>query len=188
MSDMRDGPHRNLPLSRSWKRVAERLDNGNYSVVEVGVAWSQALREDWQSDSVPEFWGRLLAILRPSQPDMFPPATQLDTLRRQADGHGIRTELLEHAYGLREAPLHEEVCVRMVRQVLFDISDRRRNQIVAHYRCEAPSCAPSIERSLEGQWPEYERIVIELAEELATGSGKRVAPLRRDSLDDGVPA
>ena len=184
---MRDGPHCSLPLSRGWKRVAKRLDNDNYSFVEVCDAWCQALREDWQSDGVPDFWRRLLAIAQRSQPDILPLPTQLDTLRHQADGHSIRTKLLERAYDLREAPWHYEVCVGIVREVLFEVSDRRRNQIVAHYRCEASPHAGRIEGRLAERWVEHEQNVNELAKELATGKGKRAAPSRKNGLDDGVP-
>ena len=114
LPDMRDGPHCNLPLSGEWKQAAERLANSNYGAIDVGDALCQALREDWKSDGVPDFWRSLLAILRRA-PDLLPLSVQLDVLRPQAHGHGIRTELLELAYDSGEAPWCEEECVEVVR-------------------------------------------------------------------------
>lgn len=187
VSDMRDGPHCNLPLSKGWKRAAERLADGNYDDAEVGDALCVALRDDWRSDGVPDFWPILLSILQRPGPDILPLAAQLDALRPQAHGHGTRSDLLELAYDSGEPPLRDEECVGIVRQVLFAAFDRHKNEILRHYRCEAPACAPIIEVRLAAQWLEHERFVNELAEELAAGHRKAVALPKRDGLDEGVP-
>ena len=38
--------------------------------------------------------------------------------------------------------------LRVVRQVLLGTFDRRKNQILAHFRCENAACAPNIENRL----------------------------------------
>lgn len=185
--DMRDGPHCNLPLSRDWKRVAERLDNANYDVAQVRDAVCHAIQQDWQSKGVLRFLRRLLQTLQPRQPDMLP-TTLLDMLRPEADGHGTRSELLELAHGLAEAPLSQAKWIGIVRQVLWEEVHRRKTQIIVHYRCSAPARAGNMVSRLDVVWQEIEPALKELAKKLATGAGEPLTVPKREGLDEGVPA
>ena len=83
--DMNDGPHRTLPLSTAWRRVAERVDDDNYDSDEVRRAVRRALEEDWQAD-IGDFGVRILNILREPQPDLYTTvATQINDLRVEAE-------------------------------------------------------------------------------------------------------
>lgn len=183
---MRDGPHRTLPLPRDWKGAAERLDNENCSIAEICDALCRAVQGDWQSDVTPAFLSRLLRILQAPQPDMHRSmANQLDELQPQADGYCVRSELLEVAHDL-ERGWHQDGWGRVIREVLQDIVSRRRNQILAHYRREAPERARRIESRLNRLRQDLERAIAEIAEEIATGRSLVMAPRKRTGLDDGV--
>ena len=51
---MSDGPHKSLPMSRSWKRVAERASLPAYSASDVEDAVSAALISDFAGAPVDE--------------------------------------------------------------------------------------------------------------------------------------
>ena len=186
--DMRDGPHCSLPLSRDWKRVAERLDDTNYGVAQVCDALCLAIQQDWQSKGVPRFLQSLLQILRPLQLDMLCPTTLLDELRPEADGHGTRSELLELAHGLAEAPWSQAKWIGMVHQALFGELHRRKTQIIVHYRCRAPDRVGNIEIRLDVVGQEMEPALQELAKKVASGTREPLTVPRREGLDEGVPA
>lgn len=163
------------------------MDDDNYGVAEVCDALRQAVQEDWRADGVPDFLPSLLLILQPSHPDMLPVANQLDALRPQADGHGIRSEILEEARNCAGAPWRNARWVEVVHQVLCRNVDQRKNQIVAHYRREAPARVRSIDSKFDDHWPKIEQTMTELAEQLAAGRSEVMALPKRDALDDGVP-
>jgi len=52
---MSDGPHRSLPMRRTWRKVAELGDKPAYTVEDVSTALTQALEQDCQRDLTPEF-------------------------------------------------------------------------------------------------------------------------------------
>ena len=60
---MSDGPHRSLPMSKKWKRVAERIYNEAYSPEQICEALSAA--KDCQAKM--HCWSRLVRPLRISQ-------------------------------------------------------------------------------------------------------------------------
>lgn len=188
MADMRDGPHRTLPLPPHWKRVAERFDNENYSAKAACDTLCEAVFRDWLSDGTPAFLRILLPILERQQPDMHRPlAAQLEELRPQADGYRIRAELLERASDFVMAPWRRDDWTAAVRGVLCRRIASRCNQIVEHCRRQAtPARVRRIESKLNG--PNVARAMQELASDLATGGSPTVAaPLKRDGLEDGVP-
>lgn len=188
MYDMIDGPHRSLPLSNHWKRVAERLDNGNYGSADLREAVCRAIAHDWSSDVGRPFLEKVLRTLHQTQPDMHRPLTvQLDELRLQAHGHPVRAELLELAHEVATAPWCPDGPIKTVKDVLCGLAARRRNQIVDHYRHRAPERVSRIGGRLDGLQREIEQDLEHLAGEVAMDLEWTVPVPLKTGLDDGVP-
>ena len=189
MIDMIDGPHRTLPLSNRWKQVAERLADGNYSPAQLLDSLRRAIADEWRSDVDRPFLNAFLRILHQPQPDLHYSLTaQLDDLRPQAHGHYIRPELLELARDSMSASPCPDDSANVVSGVLCGLVARRRNQIVVHYRLEAPDLVFRIEERLDGLQQEIERNLENLARQVTKGSQLEIPPiLKKTGLDDGVP-
>src|ERR1035437_5709208 len=95
---MSDGPHRSLPMRRSWKRVAERSDKRAFDSEEISDAIIVALEQDCRREMPAPFLDAAWHIFSDPEPSLFAVqvSPQLETLRQGA-GPGIGRSLLEQA-------------------------------------------------------------------------------------------
>jgi hypothetical protein len=106
-SIMSDGPHRSLPMGKSWQKVAERADKGAYSPDEIAEALRQALEDDFKQD-VPSLLIQALQHALDDRPqlDLFSSQAAVDrveALRPQAAGRPLADSLVDCAAGSRSA-------------------------------------------------------------------------------------
>jgi hypothetical protein len=71
---MSDGPHKSLPMKRSWRRVAECADKRSFTVEEVARALAPALEQDCRDELRPEFVRSLRRVVE--EPSLFPETGQ----------------------------------------------------------------------------------------------------------------
>jgi len=100
---MSDGPHRSLPMSRGWKRVAERAANQAFVLEEISYALPQALEEDCHNEIAPDFLDDLRNVFQDHESSLFKEKMRprLDDLRSTA-GCGMGRIVLEHAAQVAE--------------------------------------------------------------------------------------
>src|SRR5574337_1324639 len=100
---MSDGPHRSLPMSPAWKRVAERGDKHAFTVEEISRAIVQAVAQDCRREMQPGFIDRVYKAFRDHESSLFKEglAQQLETLRDLA-GSAIGRSVLDFSIMVAE--------------------------------------------------------------------------------------
>jgi hypothetical protein len=186
---MSDGPHRSLPMRRSWKRVAECADNQVFEREEVGNAIIRALEQDCKEEVNPEFMSNLWRVCSDQEGYLFKDDVrpQLEALRGTA-GCGIGRVVLDLAI---------ETCasgttglgfrLKTMTDALTDRMARCARQVEEHYcRKSTEPRANSVRERIEQA---TDRAAIEgLARQILKLEPGRPdhPPLKREGLDDGV--
>ena len=100
---MSDGPHRCLPMSSAWKRVAERGDKRAFAAEEISRAIIPALEQDCRAEMQPGFIDRVYKAFRDHESSLFKGGLgqQLEALRDMA-GVGIGRAVLDHSIMIAE--------------------------------------------------------------------------------------
>jgi hypothetical protein len=132
---MSDGPHRSLPMRRSWKRVAERSDKHSFSCEEVSEAFVGALEKDCLREIPPGLLDAAWRIFSDVEPSLFVTkiSDQLETLRRKA-GPGIGRSVLDQAIlGAERGRTGREGLVGALKNALVNRAAKAAKQIEEHF-------------------------------------------------------
>jgi GNAT superfamily N-acetyltransferase len=132
---MSDGPHKSLPMSRGWKRVAECGDNIAFAPEEISKAILHALERDCNNEVGPEFLISISSVFTEHESLLFKDrmAPQLDALRETA-GHGVGRSMLEHAIEVAErGKTGNDGLAEAVTNALTDRAARGNRQVEEHY-------------------------------------------------------
>ncbi len=188
---MSDGPHRSLPMSRSWKRVAEYAENENFGRADMCAAATEALEQTCRKSLPSELMEGLRSIFLEQQAGLFSDrrADSLDALRPLAAGHGIARLLLDHATCVvREGGAGESGLVEAAERMLTAIGETFTRQIEEHYLREAaqPLASQAIGRVEKALEDTDKRALARQLCGLEAGSPRR-ASLKHKDIDDGVP-
>lgn len=186
---MSDGPHRSLPMSRGWKKLAERADNAACVPEEIRDALLPALAHDWSSDIPHDFIQGIEAVSR-DQPGLFrdDKLSRLESLRSLTAGHGLARLVLDCA--METAATNGDagdLSLDAVSKALEIRAARGAHQVEEHYcrRSNAPR-AQKVRSGIE------DGIAIAPLKDLARQLLKRDSvPARRSApkkrgLDEGV--
>jgi hypothetical protein len=185
---MSDGPHRSLPMSSGWKRVAERGDKRAFTADEITRAIVPALAQDCRREMQPGFVDRVFKAFRDHESSLFKEglAQQLETLRDMA-GSAIGRSVLDFSIMVAErGGTGRRGMEEALKSALTDRAAKGARQVEEHYyrKANAPRAQEVRQRIEQG---------IRGADlgELARGILKVDPPsprpaLRQQGLDDGV--
>lgn len=94
---MSDGPHRSLPMNKSWKRAAEDSENCNFDPVLIADKIQQAMEHDFLSMLPEELKKHLKESAREQQGELSSARQQgLDALYRATAGSPLATLIVQH--------------------------------------------------------------------------------------------
>lgn len=188
---MSDGPYRSLPMSRSWKRLAEFSENENFERADICAAMLDALEATWRA--------KVPAVIRDSVRDVFLEKQgalfadgridRVEALAPEAAGHGLSRLFVEHSLGvLHEGRSGEPGLVEAARKTLNGYAARAARQIEEHYCRKAPGVLTSLVR---GRIAEAMRTanVDGLARQLCgvERAATKGRSLKHQGIDEGVP-
>lgn len=140
---MSDGPYRSLPMSRSWKRLAEFSENENFDRADTCAAATRALETTWRDEVPVAVVKGMRAVFLEQQPGLFTDAqiTKLQALAEESAGYGFGRLLTDHAVSvLNEGLSGEAGLVEATRRALDAYSARAARQIEEHYCRKASAC------------------------------------------------
>lgn len=183
---MSDGPHKSLPMTRGWRRVAERGDKRAYSIAEIGDAIVLALEQDCRVEMSPEFIAALRRVAE--ERSLFSDgATRFESLRPFA-GPGIGRVVLDNVGPLSDAEISGLSLLReSVKVALQDRALRGSRQVEEHYLREATAPrANNVRGRLEDgvAVADLEVLVERLLNADPAGIPRALA--KQAALDDGV--
>lgn len=188
---MSDGPYRSLPMSRSWKRLAEFSENENFGSVDTCAAAVNALEKTWRSDVPATVVDGLRQLFLEQQPGLFSDqrVQEIEALTPKAAGHGIGKLLVDNAvWVLQEGGSGESGLVEAAERALTACGARASRQIEEHYLRKASA---SLTKQVRGRVEQAlgtadRRALARQLCGLAPGAAKR-PPLKHKDIDDGVP-
>lgn len=187
---MSDGPHRSLPMSRSWKRLAEFADNGNFGPPDICGAAAEALRECWRDDVPASVVEGVRGVFLQHQAGLFAEqrVEQLELLRPMAAGHGLARLFVDCASEvLNSGSTGETALVEAATNALFARAARAARQVEEHYCREATTPrAQNVRARLEEGIRDTD--VHAVAREILaiTPQTTQRRPPKHEGLDDGV--
>ena len=133
---MSDGPHRSLPMSRAWKKFAERVYNQAFSREEASNALLVSLEQDWRKQNMEGLARKVHEVLSDGQSDLFyvQTAERLKLLRRQATWSPLQHVFLDCVDKVAaEGHSGDDALRRATGQTLNDLATRRARQVEEHY-------------------------------------------------------
>ena len=189
---MSDGPHRSLPMSKGWKKVAEWADNSNFDSGQIAEILAQEVVRDFRK-AIPE--GVITLLIREFQDregDLFPDErTQcVVNIDQLLDGSPLGRLLFDCAEQRLDAgEVGQQGIETAVRSAVREQLLRRERQIEEHYlRCRESSVerAAKVRAGIEGgigqvSVEEVARRVLRLAPSRSSRAGQRTG------VDEGVP-
>ncbi len=188
---MSDGPHRSLPMSRRWKRLAEFAENENFDPADISKAALRALAEDWHDGVPAPMMDGVRGVFLPQQAGLFPEQRiePLEALEQMTAGHGLARLFVDCATAsLNAGVTGEAALVDSLTNALVARAARGARQIEEHYCREATTAlAKNVRARLEEgiRGVEFRGLARELLK-LTPGTAERRS-LKHQGLDDGVP-
>lgn len=188
---MSDDPHRSLPMSRSWKRLAEFAENVNFDDVDLCSAASNALERTWRSSVPDAFMASVRQVFLKPQSGLFPDQHlgEIEALSTLAAGHGIGRLLLDHAACVtQEGAFGEAALIEATQRTLTAYGARASRSIEEHYMRKAPGVlARQVrERVWQALSAADRRALARQLCGLDVSLGRRPS-LKHQGVDDGVP-
>jgi hypothetical protein len=187
---MSDGPYRSLPMSRSWKRLAEFAENVNFGDADLCAAAKDALERTWRS-SVPDgFMESVRKVFLTPQFGLFADQRlgEIEALSTLAAGHGIGRLLLDHAACVtQEGSFGEPALIEATQRTLTACGARASRSIDEHYMRKASGVlARQVrERVWQALSAADRRALARQLCGLDAGPGRRRS-LKHQGIDDGV--
>ncbi len=186
---MSDGPYRSLPMSASWKRVAQCGEIDAFEISDISAALVPALAGDWRTDVQPPFLDQLIAVVTQQESFLFQDGfvAQLEALRNIA-GCGLGRRLLDLTLLALEGGERGIAALKLgAKDALYDQASRRARQMEEHYLRESDrQTATDVRRKIEGG---IMRAPLEsLAHKVVDGDAapQKVKVAKLSGLDDGV--
>jgi hypothetical protein len=185
---MSDGPHRSLPMSSGWKRVAERGDKHAFTAEEISRAIVPALEQDCRMEMQPGFIDRVYKAFRENESSLFKEglAQQLEALRDMA-GAGVGCSVLDFSIMVAErGGTGRRGMEDALKSALTDRAAKGARQVEEHFYREANApraqkVRQRIEEGIRGA------DLGGLARKILKVDPPSPRPaLRQDGLDDGV--
>jgi hypothetical protein len=186
---MSDGPYRSLPMSASWKRVAQCGEKDAFEIGDISAALVPALAGDWRTDVQPSFLDQLIAVVTQQETLLFQEtfAGQLEALRSVA-GCGLGRRLLDLTLLALESGERGIAALKLgAKDALYDQASRRARQMEEHYLREANrQTASDVRRKIEGGI--MNAPLESLAHKVVDGEAapRKVKVEKFSGLDDGV--
>lgn len=188
---MSDGPYRSLPMSRSWKRLAEFSENLNFGTADTCAAAIDALDKTWRANVPTAVIGGLRNVFLEKQSGLFSDqhVEEVEALSSMVDGHGVGKLLIDHAVCvLQEGGCGETGLLAAAERTLTAWGARASRQIEEHYLRKAPALLTrQVRERVEQALGTADRRA--LGRQLCDlGSGAaRPRSLKHKGIDDGVP-
>jgi GNAT superfamily N-acetyltransferase len=188
---MSDGPYRSLPMSRSWKRLAEFSENENFAFVDTCAAAVNALEKTWRSDVPATVIEGVRKVFLEKQSTLFSDqrVEEVEALAPKAAGHGIGKLLLEHTICvMHEGGSGESGLVEATERALTAYGARTSRQIEEHYlrKASAPLTKQVSKRVEQALGNADRRALARQLCGLESGAARRPS-LKHKDIDDGVP-
>lgn len=136
---MSDGPHKSLPMSRGWRKVAERADNDAFTAEDVSAAVMPALEQDCRADISRHFLNDVRAALEEREVSLFNTETApfVDGLRGRAES-GMDRAILDNVCAIsREDAKAMDILLEAVEAAVSDRAARGARQVEEHYLRES---------------------------------------------------
>lgn len=133
---MSDGPYRSLPMSRTWKRVAEFSENENFAHADVCAASNQALTNTWQDEVTDAVVRGIRSVFLDRQGGLFVDdvLARLHEVSGDTAGYGLARLLVDHAAAVAgEGKTGETGLQEAARRTLEAYAARTMRQIEEHY-------------------------------------------------------
>jgi hypothetical protein len=137
---MSDGPHRSLPMSRGWRRLAKFAENANFDRVDTCAAATHALSTTWRNEVPAAIVKGIRDVFLEREPGLFCDMrlTRIDAVIGDNAGYGLGRMLGAHASSvLSEGLTGEAGLAEATRRTLDTYSARATRQIEEHYCREA---------------------------------------------------
>ena len=187
---MSDGPHRSLPMSPGWKRLARRAANKAFSPEEVCDALPAALQLDWRTE-VPKKLCRLISdILKDSQCSLFDDqrVRNLEALRRETAGSNLGNSFLDYAIQAVMQERNGEDAIKIAAaNAIADRSARGARQVEEHYYRESTHARAShVRERIESGVSQSDFAAIAGRLVGIDASKRPLAPAKKTGLEDGV--
>lgn len=188
---MSDGPYRSLPMSRSWKRLAEFSENENFGRADVCAAMLHALEVNWRAKVPTLIREAVRDVFLEKQGGLFADGRikKVETLAPETAGFGFGRLFVEHVLDvLHEGRSGEAGLLEATTKALKGYAARAARQIEEHYCRKAPAALTKLVR---GRIEEAARAadVDALARQLCglePAAAKRRS-LKHRGIDEGVP-
>jgi hypothetical protein len=186
---MSDGPHRSLSMGRRWKKLAEYLDNDNFSADEVSERRDAAIIGEFQREVTDALAFRLRQILcDPDQGLLFRPSSDdIESLRSIASGPvaGLLIDCVIDA--VESGYSNESALVNGYESAAIEIYDRNGRGMSEHYQRESSSKRASHLQSRIDSARDLQGLK-SVARQLADRSRSTPVrtPSKRSGLDEGI--
>ena len=131
-----DGPHRSLPMTRGWKRLAERADSRAYEPEEIGDALPAALAQDWNAEVPAGLLAEIRKVVGDRQKSLLGDdrLDRLEALRTLAAGRALSGVLLDCAMqAVVDGHCGDDAIKKATANALGDRAARRSRQVEEHY-------------------------------------------------------
>lgn len=186
---MSDGPHRSLSLGRRWKKLAECLDNGSFTVEEVCERRDAAIMGEFQREVADSLASSLRrALCGSEQGSLFgSPSDDIEALRPITSG-AVGSLLIDCVVDAIESGLTGEAALlNGYQNAACEVYDRHARGMSEHYQRNTTSQRASHFQARIDATRDSDGIS-GIARHLAVGSrGAMSRPAsKRSGLDEGV--
>jgi hypothetical protein len=188
---MSDGPYRSLPMSRSWKRLAEYSENENFDSVDTCGAATSALESTWRNEVLVATIRGVRDVFLEGEQDLFSNAQteKLHAVEVDSAGYGLGRLLTGYAEAvLNDGFRGEAGLVEATKRTLEAYAARTARQIEEHYCRKASSRLTRQVRNRIAQ--AVSAADLETLARKCAGlqqASQRPASMKRTGIDDGVP-
>lgn len=189
---MSDGPHKSLPMSKAWKKVAESADNANFDSGQVTEFVAQAVVKNFRKE-VP---GKAVDLLKKEftrrEGYLFPDlrTEPLVEVEQAMGGSPLRRLLLDCAeQELAAGGMGELGLGKAMASAVRDRMQRATRQVEEHYQRHPDSTMARAANVRDRMREAIQRVSVDdvVRQVLGTQAVRSSRDHRRRGLDEGVP-
>ena len=184
---MSDGPHKSLPMSRGWKKVAKFADNSAYEQEEVAEAFTGALETDWKNGVSKGLLNQVLDIVDSPSLINEVSVSAIEKLCRESSGNPVASTFLNYLMAECNSNGIANVNIpKVALNTLKDISSRHIRQMGEHYiresnRPRSQKVVARLSDSIKGDGLKF------LAGRMVSSKSQlKVSSPKKNGLDEGV--